>query len=70
MTTEQKGTDNQTAADAPVAKPVKAKAAKEKAPAGTAQRNGPHPLSWINLVLMLGLFALAEGIWRPRGNDG
>ena len=59
MTTEQKGTDNQTAADAPVAKPVKAKAAKEKAPAGTAQRNGPHPLSWINLVLMLGLFALA-----------
>lgn len=59
MTTEQKGTDNQSAADAPVAKPVKAKAAKEKAPASSAQRNGPHPLSWINLVLMLGLFALA-----------
>lgn len=59
MTTEQKGTDNQSAADAPVAKPVKARAAKEKAPASSAQRNGPHPLSWINLVLMLGLFALA-----------
>jgi len=59
VTTEQKGTDNQSAADAPVAKPVKAKAAKEKAPASSAQRNGPHPLSWINLVLMLGLFALA-----------
>ncbi|MCA6059084.1 uroporphyrinogen-III C-methyltransferase [Thalassolituus sp. ST750PaO-4] len=59
MTTEQKGTDNQSAADAPVAKPVKAKAAKEKAPASSAQRSSPHPLSWINLVLMLGLFALA-----------
>jgi uroporphyrin-III C-methyltransferase len=59
VTTEQKGTDNQSAADAPVAKPVKARAAKEKAPASSAQRNGPHPLSWINLVLMLGLFALA-----------
>ncbi len=54
MTTEHKGTDNQSAADAPVVKPVKAKAAKEKAPASS-----PHPLSWINLVLMLGLFALA-----------
>lgn len=32
------------------AKPVKA----EK-----PQRSGPHPLSWINLVLMLGLFAVA-----------
>jgi uroporphyrin-3 C-methyltransferase len=59
VTTEQKGTDNQSAADAPVAKPVKAKAAKEKAPASSAQRSSPHPLSWINLVLMLGLFALA-----------
>lgn len=59
MTTEHKGTDNQSAADAPVAKPVKAKAAKEKAPASSVQRSGPHPLSWINLVLMLGLFALA-----------
>ncbi|WP_419812291.1 uroporphyrinogen-III C-methyltransferase [Bacterioplanoides sp.] len=28
-------------------------------PAEQPQRSGPHPLSWINLVLMLGLFALA-----------
>ncbi|MCD8531878.1 MAG: uroporphyrinogen-III C-methyltransferase [Saccharospirillaceae bacterium] len=59
MTTEHKGTDQPSGADTPVAKPVKAGAAKEKAPANRAQRSGPHPLSWINLVLMLGLFALA-----------
>lgn len=28
-------------------------------PAEKPQRTGPHPLSWINLVLMLGLFAVA-----------
>lgn len=34
---------------------AKAKPAKAEKP----QRSGPHPLSWINLVLMLGLFAVA-----------
>ncbi|WP_420588716.1 uroporphyrinogen-III C-methyltransferase [Bacterioplanoides sp.] len=34
---------------------AKAKLAKAEKP----QRSGPHPLSWINLVLMLGLFAVA-----------
>lgn len=34
---------------------AKAKPARAEKP----QRSGPHPLSWINLVLMLGLFAVA-----------
>jgi len=39
----------------PAAKP----AAKPPAETPAAARRGPHPLSWINLVLMLGLFAVA-----------
>ena len=37
----------------------KANASNKPAKADTAQRRGPHPLSWINLVLMVGLFAVA-----------
>ena len=43
-----------TATDA--SKPADASAS---TPAEKPQRTGPHPLSWINLVLMLGLFAVA-----------
>jgi len=38
---------------------AKAKHAAPKTAASKPQRSGPHPLSWINLVLMLGLFAVA-----------
>jgi len=38
---------------------AKAKHAAPKTVASKPQRSGPHPLSWINLVLMLGLFAVA-----------
>ena len=37
----------------------KATAKAKPAKADKPQRTGPHPLSWINLVLMLGLFAVA-----------
>ncbi|MCH2041815.1 MAG: uroporphyrinogen-III C-methyltransferase [Saccharospirillaceae bacterium] len=37
----------------------KANASNKPAKADTAHRRGPHPLSWINLVLMVGLFAVA-----------
>ncbi|WP_430460656.1 uroporphyrinogen-III C-methyltransferase [Thalassolituus sp. LLYu03] len=50
MTTEQ----NESAT--PVAKTTADSKPEVKA---RASRPGPHPLSWINLVLMLGLFALA-----------
>ena len=38
---------------------AKAKHAAPKTVASKPQSSGPHPLSWINLVLMLGLFAVA-----------
>ncbi|GGY56126.1 heme biosynthesis operon protein HemX [Bacterioplanes sanyensis] len=41
-----------------------AKAQPTPAAAQPAPKRGPHPLSWINLVLMLGLFAVAGyGAW-------
>jgi uroporphyrin-3 C-methyltransferase len=41
-----------------------AKAKPTPAAAQPAAKRGPHPLSWINLVLMLGLFAVAGyGAW-------
>lgn len=50
-------------AEKPSTKPSKGKPSNNSS-AEKAQRTGPHPLSWINLVLMLGLFAVAGyGAW-------
>jgi len=51
----QNSTPEAIAAEANAADSKPAKATKKE----KAQRTGPHPLSWINLVLMLGLFAVA-----------
>lgn len=49
--------DNQNST--PETNQPKATAKAKPAQADKLQRTGPHPLSWINLVLMLGLFAVA-----------
>lgn len=54
--------DNQTPAPeaaATTSATSEASTGKAKAKAAKPARTGPHPLSWINLVLMLGLFAVA-----------